>query len=81
MTAPRRLTRRAWKGAVLRSLGHASWAAEQTATGIDFLGGHHRAPFSAWAGPAQLTTTRGFATIAVPPFRRACCQARGRDEI
>ena len=66
MAAPRRLKRRAWKGAFLRSLGHASWAAEQTASGIDFLGGRHQAPFSAWAGPAHLTSTLGFATIAVP---------------
>ena len=65
MAAAQRLKRRAWKGAFLRSLGHASWAAEQTASGINFLGGR-QAPFSAWAGPARLTSTLGFATIAVP---------------
>jgi len=64
--AAQRLKRRAWKGAFLRSLGHGSWAAEQTPSGINFLGGHHQAPYSAWAGPARLTSTLGFATIAVP---------------
>lgn len=66
MTTPKRLKRRAWQGAILRSLGHASWAAEQTESGIKFLGGRHQAPFSAWAGPARLTNTLGFTTIAVP---------------
>lgn len=66
MTAPRQLKRRAWPGAFLRSLGHASWAAEQTASGINFLGGRHQAPFSSWAGPAQITSTLGFTTIEVP---------------
>lgn len=66
MAAPQRLKRRAWTGAILRSLGHASWAAEQTPSGIDFLGGRQQAPFSQWAGPARLTSTLGFATIAVP---------------
>jgi DNA helicase-4 len=66
MAAAQRLKRRAWKGAFLRSLGHASWAAEQTPSGISFLGGRLQAPFSAWAGPARLTSTLGFATIAVP---------------
>jgi len=64
--AAQRLKRRAWKGAFLRSLGHASWAAEQTSSGINFLGGRHQAPYSAWTGPARLTSTLGFATIAVP---------------
>lgn len=41
MTAPRQLKGRAWPGAFLRSLGHASWAVEQTATGINFLGSRH----------------------------------------
>ena len=41
MTAPRQLKRRAWPGAFLRSLGHASWAVEQTATGINFLASRH----------------------------------------
>ena len=66
MMARQRLKRRAWTGALLRSLGHASWAVEQTPAGIDFLGGPHQAPFSQWAGPACLTSTLGFATIAVP---------------
>ncbi|MDX1217386.1 AAA family ATPase [Sinorhizobium medicae] len=66
MGAPPLLKRRALPGAFLRSLGHASWAAEQTASGINFLGGHDQAPFSAWAGPARLTSTLGFTTIAVP---------------
>lgn len=66
MTAPQRLRRRAWTGALLRSLGHASWAAEQTPSGIDFLGSRQQAPFAQWAGPARLTSTLGFATIAVP---------------
>jgi DNA helicase-4 len=64
MTA--RLKRRAWTGALLRTLGHASWAAEQTPSGIDFLGGRQQAPFAQWAGPARLTSTLGFATMAVP---------------
>lgn len=66
MAAAQRLTRRAWRGAFLRSLGHASWAVEQTPSGISFLGGRHQAPFSVWTGPARLTSTMGFATIAVP---------------
>lgn len=66
MTAPKQLKRRAWPGAFLRSLGHASWAAEQTASGITFLGSRHQAPFSSWAGPAQITSTLGFTTIEVP---------------
>ncbi|GAA5658476.1 hypothetical protein Brsp06_04860 [Brucella sp. NBRC 13694] len=66
MTAPKQLKRRAWKGVFLRSLGHASWAAELTATGINFLGSHHQAPFSSWAGPAKITSTLGFTTIEVP---------------
>jgi len=66
MLAPQRLKRRNWKGAILRSLGHASWAAEQTDSGTEFLGGRHQAPFSAWAGPARLTSTLGFTTIVVP---------------
>jgi DNA helicase-4 len=66
MTARQQLKRRAWPGAFLRSLGHASWAAEQTAAGINFLGGRHQAPFSSWAGPAQITSTLGFTTIEVP---------------
>lgn len=53
-------------GALLRSLGHVSWAAEQTPSGVNFLGGRYQAPFSKWAGPARLTSTLGFATIAVP---------------
>jgi DNA helicase-4 len=65
MAAPQRLTRRAWKGALLRFLGHASWAAEQMPSGINFLGGR-QAPFSTWAGPARLTSTLGFPTIVVP---------------
>lgn len=65
MTAAKQLKRRAWPGALLRSLGQASWAAQQTSTGIDFLGGHD-APFSAWAGPAQINSTLGFTTIEVP---------------
>ncbi|TDW37108.1 hypothetical protein [Rhizobium gallicum] len=44
MGSPQRLKRRAWPGAFLRSLGHASWAAEQTASGINFLGGHDQGP-------------------------------------
>lgn len=66
MGTPRRIKRRAWSGAFLRSFGYASWAAEQTASGINFLGGRHQAPFSAWSGPVQLTRTLGFATITVP---------------
>lgn len=66
MTAPNQLKRRAWPGVFLRSLGHASWAAEQTAAGINFLGSRHQAPFSSWAGPAQITSTLGFTTIEVP---------------
>ena len=42
MTAAQRLKRRAWTGALLRSLGHAPWATEQTLTGINFLGGVQR---------------------------------------
>ena len=34
MAAPQRLKRRACTGALLRSLGDASWAAEQTPSGI-----------------------------------------------
>lgn len=41
MTAPRQLKTRAWPRAFLRSLGHASWAPEQTATGINFLASRH----------------------------------------
>ena len=66
MTAPRQLKRRAWPGAILRSLGHPSWAAEQTDTGITFLGGRHQAPYSSWAGPAQIGSTLGFTTVEVP---------------
>ena len=55
--------------ALLRSLGHASWAAEQTASGVKFLGGHRQAPISSWAGPAQITSTLGF-TIIEALFRR-----------
>ncbi|UYZ09282.1 hypothetical protein CFBP5507_16400 [Agrobacterium salinitolerans] len=66
MTAPKQLKRRAWPGAFLRSLGHASWAAEQTASGITFHASRHQAPFSSWAGPAQITSTLGFTTIEVP---------------
>ncbi len=66
MEETQRLKRRAWRGAFLRSLGHASWAVEQTPSGISFLGGRHQAPFSVWTGPARLTSTLGFATIAVP---------------
>ena len=65
MTAPRQLRRRAWPGAILRSLGHPSWAAE-TDTGITFLGGRHQAPYSSWAGPAQIGSTLGFTTVEVP---------------
>lgn len=66
MTAPKQLKRRAWPpGAFLRSLGHASWAAEQTASGITFMGSRHQAPFSSWAGPAHITSTPGFTTIEV----------------
>jgi len=62
-----RLKRRPLPGALLRSLGHASWAAERTASGINFLGGaRDEVPFSVWAGPATLTSTLGFATLAVP---------------
>ncbi|MCZ7889726.1 hypothetical protein [Agrobacterium salinitolerans] len=66
MTAPKQLKRRAWLGAFLRSLGHTSWAAEQTASGINFLGCRHQAPFSSWAGPAQIASTLVFTTIEVP---------------
>lgn len=66
MTGPKQLKRRAWRGAFLRCLGHASWAAEQTPAGINFFGGHHQAPFSSWAGPAQITRTLGFTTIEIP---------------
>lgn len=66
MTLPRRLRRRSWPGAILRFLGHTSWAAEQTASGINFLGGRHQAPFAAWVGPAQIASTLGFSTIEVP---------------
>lgn len=66
MTAPKHLKRRAWPRAFLRSLGHASWAAEQTASGITLLGSRHQAPFSSWPGPAQITSTLGFTTIEVP---------------
>jgi DNA helicase-4 len=66
MAVPQLLKRRALPGAFLRSLGLASWAAEQIASRINFLGGHHQAPLSAWAGPARLTSTSGFTTIAVP---------------
>jgi len=59
MTAPKQLKTRARPGAFLRSLGHASWAAEQTASGITFLGSRRQAPFSSWAGPAQITAYRG----------------------
>jgi len=38
MTAPQRLKRRAWTGTLLRFLGHASWAAEQTPSGSIQLG-------------------------------------------
>lgn len=66
MTLPRRLRRRSWPGAILRFLGHTSWAAEQTASGISFLGGRHQAPFAEWVGPAQIASTLGFSTIEVP---------------
>jgi len=32
--------------------------------GINFLGGHHRASFSAWAGPTRFASTLDFAAIA-----------------
>jgi hypothetical protein len=40
--------------------------AEQTATGITFLGSRHQAPFSSWARLAQITSTLGFTTVEVP---------------
>ncbi len=75
MGAPQLLRRRALPGAFLRSF--ASWAAEQTASGITFLGGHHQAPFPAWAGPARLTSTSGFTTIAVPLAGRRVASLAG----
>lgn len=66
MTAPTQLRRRPWRGAILRCLGHTSWAAELTPAGIDFSGGHRDAPFSSWAGPARITRTLGFTTIEIP---------------
>ncbi|RWX20983.1 hypothetical protein EHI47_37790 [Rhizobium leguminosarum] len=42
MTARQQLKRRDWPAAFFRSLGHASWAAEQTAAGINFLGGRRQ---------------------------------------
>jgi hypothetical protein len=41
MTARQQLKRRDWPAAFLSSLGHASWA-EQTAAGINFLGGRRQ---------------------------------------
>lgn len=66
MPASKQLKRRIWPGAILRFLGHTSWAAEQTDLGVNFLGGQHQAPFWAWVGTARLTHTLGFATIEVP---------------
>lgn len=66
MTASKQLRRRLWRGAILRCLGHPSWAAEQTPEGINFSGGYHQAPFSSWAGPAKITRTLGFTTIEIP---------------
>ncbi len=65
MTAPTQVKRRAWPGALLHALGHASWAAEQMAQGIEYIGGRQQPPFSSWAGPAQITSTLGFTTIEV----------------
>lgn len=61
---PARLERRSWVSVLLRPLGHAAWAAEQTPSGIAFVGGRE-APFRDWAGPARVASTLGFATIAV----------------
>ncbi|MFD1328864.1 UvrD-helicase domain-containing protein [Mycoplana ramosa] len=66
MSAPNTLIRRKWPGALLRAMGHATWAAEQTGSGITLLGGRHQAPFTAWAGPARLSSTLGFTTVTIP---------------
>jgi DNA helicase-4 len=46
-------------------LGHASWAAELSASGINFIGGRHQAPFSDWVGPARIASKLGFCTIEI----------------
>lgn len=52
---------------VLRPLGHPYWGAEQTDTGITFLGRAERqVPFSELAGPATLTKTLGFSAVTFP---------------
>lgn len=68
MVAPTRLGRRAWIGILLRVLGQTAWGAERTTTGVTFLGGE-QAQFSAWSGPAQVTSTFGFTALAVPLTR------------
>lgn len=61
------LKRSSLSGALLRPLGLSSWGAQQTETGISFLGGtRDQVRFSDWAGPVELVSTLGFPTLAVP---------------
>lgn len=61
MVAPHRLKSSSLSGAILRPFGLSSWGAEQTESGINFLGGaQNQAPFTAWAGPVKLINTLGF---------------------
>ena len=69
MKTSKTLRRGSLPGALLRTFGLSSWGAEQSETGISFLGGNGKLiPFSEWAGPAKLDRTLGFSTVSVPLF-------------